>query len=247
MKEKLIILKEVSNPLISVIIPTLNEEKYIEKTLLSVKAQTFKKSYEIIVSDGKSKDNTVEIAKKYANKIVICNKKGISLGRNLGAKHAKGKFLVFVDADTLLLPNGLEEIFKEVKKKNVALVSCPVIPSSYSPLNYFLYSLYNYSAKQSIKMGKPKIAGMIMATKKELFWQVNGFNEKMKTCEGLDFSERISKLGKVKITEKTFAISSDRRIKKWGKFKSIFKYFCLYFGYLLTKKDIGASTYEPIR
>jgi len=247
MKERLISIRKVKNPKISVIIPTLNEEKYIEKTLLSIKAQTIKQPYEIIVSDGKSKDRTVEIAKKYADKIVVCNKNGISVGRNLGAKYAEGEILVFIDADTILLPNTLEEVYKEVKKKNVALVSCPVAPSSYSPSFYFLYWFYNQFSKNSIKVGKPQIAGMFMATKKEMFDLVGGFDENLKILEDYDFSERISKFGKVKIVESTFVLTSPRRIEKWGKAKGAAKYLAIYLAYLLTGKDVGWKIYKPVR
>jgi len=243
----LILIRKVKNPKISVIIPTLNEEKYLEKTLLSIKAQTIKQPYEIIVSDGKSKDRTVEIAKKYADKIVICNKKGISVGRNLGAKYAEGEILVFVDADTILLPNTLEEVYKEVKKKNVALVSCPVAPSSYSPSFYFLYWFYNQFSKNSIKVGKPQIAGMFMATKKEIFNLVGGFDEKLKILEDFDFSERVSKFGKVKIVESALVLTSPRRIEKWGKAKGAAKYLAIYLAYLLTRRDVGWKIYKPIR
>ena len=73
--------------------PTLNEEKYLEKTLLSIKARTIKRPYEIIVSDGNSKDNTIKIAKKYVNKIVISEKKARRLVETLGQNIQKENFL----------------------------------------------------------------------------------------------------------------------------------------------------------
>jgi glycosyltransferase involved in cell wall biosynthesis len=247
MKERLILVEHVKNPKISVIIPTLNEEKYIEKTLLALRAQTIRVPYEIIVSDGKSKDTTIKIAKKYANKIVIYNKKGISIGRNLGAKYAEGEILVFIDADTIVLPNTLEEIYKEVRKKNVALVSCPVAPSYYSPSLYFLYWLYNQFSKNTIKIGKPQIAGMFMATKRKIFNSVGGFDENLKILEDYDFSDKVSKLGEVKIVDSTFVLTSPRRIEKWGKAKGAARYLGIYLAYLLTGKDIGWKIYKPVR
>jgi glycosyltransferase involved in cell wall biosynthesis len=247
MKGRLILVNQIKNPKISVIIPTLNEEKYIEKTLLALRAQTIKLPYEIIVSDGRSKDRTFEIAKKYANKIVTCNKKGISVGRNLGAKYADGEILVFIDADTIALPNTLEEVYKEVKKRNVALVSCPVAPSSYSPSFYFIYWFYNQFSKNSIKIGKPQIAGMFMATKRNIFNMVGGFDERLKISEDYDFSEKVSKLGEVKIVDSTFVLTSPRRIEKWGRAKGAVRYLGLYFAYLLTGKDIGWKIYKSIR
>ena len=91
--------------MISFIIPTLNEETTIEKTLKNIKEFSLDK--EIIVSDGGSKDRTTEIAKRFTDKVLVHSKKerqNIAGGRNSGAKEAKGEFVVFVDAD-VLIPN----------------------------------------------------------------------------------------------------------------------------------------------
>ena len=87
--------------MVSFIIPTLEEEKVIEKILKNLK-EISAIDYEIIVSDGGSKDKTVEIAKKYGVKVVENNsgqRQNIGIGRNEGAKAAAGEFLVFLDAD----------------------------------------------------------------------------------------------------------------------------------------------------
>jgi len=244
--EKLLLLRKVRRPLVSVIIPTLNEEKYIEKTLITVKNQLTSFPYEIIVSDGKSKDNTVEKAKKYADKIIICDRRGISVGRNTGAKYASGKYLVFLDADTLLLPDTLEKLINELRKKDVVLVSCFLFPSEYDAACIFYYWVFNQFSRGSVRL-KPQIPGIIMACKKDAFEAIGGFNEKMKILEDFDFSERISKLGKVKIVSSTFVLTSPRRFKKWGRAKGAARYLAFYLGYLLTGKDTGARLYRPVR
>ena len=77
---------------ISIIIPTLNEARFLPKLLESIKKQTFT-DYEVIVADAGSKDKTLEIAKKYGARIV---KGGFPAeGRNAGARAAKGDFLFF--------------------------------------------------------------------------------------------------------------------------------------------------------
>jgi glycosyltransferase involved in cell wall biosynthesis len=89
---------------------TLNEEKYIETTLLSIKNQDYKGKYEIIMVDSNSKDRTVKIARKYADKVIVTKRRGVSVGRNIGARLAKGEILLFVDAYTVLLPNVIREL-----------------------------------------------------------------------------------------------------------------------------------------
>ena len=91
--------------MISFIIPTLNEEKYIGKTLDYISKYTGE--YEIIISDTNSPDRTVDIARGYADNILIHSREGkrltIAAGRNLGASVAKGDFLVFLDADICII------------------------------------------------------------------------------------------------------------------------------------------------
>src|SRR3989338_4493846 len=72
-------------PKISIVIPTLNEEKDIGKLLLSVSNQSYK-NYEIIIVDGGSSDNTVKIAKKYTGKVFVLPKAGVTKSRNYGIK-----------------------------------------------------------------------------------------------------------------------------------------------------------------
>ena len=248
MKNKIIVVRNVKNPKISVIIPTLNEEKYIEKTLLSLKAQTIKVPYEIIVVDSNSKDKTVEIARKYADKVIVTKRRGIAVGRNVGAKYARGEILVFVDADTVLLPNVLEKAYNEIKNRDVSLVSCPIVPMTPSLLLHLMYRFYNQFSTSSIKFGRPQISGMFMVTKKSIFDAVSGFDEKLKILEDFDFSEKVSKFGKVKMITDTFVLTSPRRLEKWGKVKSAINYvFWIYFPYLFAKKDIGWKIYKPIR
>jgi len=106
---------------VSVIIPTKNEEEFIEKTLKSVNNQSIpRKDYEIIISDSESTDKTVKIAKKFADKILIKKTSNPAKGRNYGAEHAKGDILVFLDADTILPKNALEIIAEKIENGYVA-------------------------------------------------------------------------------------------------------------------------------
>ncbi|MEM5836309.1 MAG: glycosyltransferase [Candidatus Aenigmatarchaeota archaeon] len=233
-------------PFVSVIIPTLNEEKYIENCLKAVRAQDYKGKYEIIVADGKSKDRTVEIAKKYADKVIVVEKKGIAVGRNAGAKEAKGEIFIFIDADTVAAFNLLTELVKGFKK-GVVGVTCPVIPLSASMSEFLLYWFYDQFMRASLKTKKPQVAGMCVAYERKAFEKIGGFDESIKTCEDYDLSERISKLGKIVCTDSTFVMSSPRRIRKWGKTKAAIKYLKFYLGYLLAGKTPEIKEYPPIR
>tara|TARA_B100002051_G_C16706625_1_gene624174 strand:+ start:218 stop:1087 length:870 start_codon:yes stop_codon:yes gene_type:complete len=97
-------------PLISIITVTLNSQKYLEKTLKSIFSQQYK-NYEIIIIDGKSKDRTLSIIKKYENKIdywVSEKDKGIYDAFNKGMKFARGEYLGFVNSDDILNKKALK-------------------------------------------------------------------------------------------------------------------------------------------
>ena len=96
-------------PKVSVIIPTYNYGKYIEKAIDSVLAQTYK-DFEIIVVDDGSTDNTREIIEsKYKNKVQYFyqENKGAPVARNKGIKESRGEYLVFLDADDWFMPENL--------------------------------------------------------------------------------------------------------------------------------------------
>ena len=99
-----------TKPLISIITVVKNNEKYLEETIQSVVNQNFK-NFEYIIVDGKSTDGTIEIIKKYNNKIdywISENDKGIYDAFNKGLEIAKGNLIGFVNSDDVLTPNALE-------------------------------------------------------------------------------------------------------------------------------------------
>lgn len=108
-------------PLISVIIPAYNAEKYIRRTLKSVLTQTYPNLQIIVVNDG-STDNTADYVKNMRIKdprilqINMENNQGVSSARNRGLLAARGQFVAFVDADDLLEANCFEEATKLITK-----------------------------------------------------------------------------------------------------------------------------------
>ena len=196
---------------VSIIVPALNEENYIESCLKSLKNQDFKGKYEIIVVDGNSKDNTVEIAKKYTKKVFKC-KKGIARQRNYGAKLAKGNIFAFLDSDTIADKNWLSQLSKSFSKKDVVAVTGKLFPiEKTAPAK--AYEAINHVQKNLIKINMPLFWGASCAFRKEAFEKLKGFNEKMKTSEDHDISLRMRKIGKVKFNSKMIAFTSYRRLE----------------------------------
>lgn len=128
------------NVAISIIIPTYNVEDYIDECLVSLFNQTFK-NFEIIIVDDSSTDRTVDILKEYQKidyRIRIIDKphkSGSGGARNYGMKYAKGKYVLFLDADDYLDLNTLERLYYHSEKHEVDLV---------------MFKLINYDEKEKV-------------------------------------------------------------------------------------------------
>ena len=124
--------------MISVIVPSFNEEENIAQCLVSLSHQTVDKNeYEIIVVDGGSTDKTCEIARKYADKVFIQTSKKVGGARNDGVMASKGDIIASTDADCILPPDWIERIRKDFSDPAVVQVFGPVYPIEDSIGNHF--------------------------------------------------------------------------------------------------------------
>jgi len=115
-------------PLISVIVPIYNVEKYLRKCVDSIINQTYRNLQIILVNDG-STDGCLNICKEYVsldNRVNIIDKKngGLSSARNAGMKVAKGSFFAFIDSDDWILETAFEKMIEKQKIHDADLVVC---------------------------------------------------------------------------------------------------------------------------
>jgi len=206
--------------MLSIIIPTLNEEKYLPILLREIKKQNFR-DLEIIVADANSEDKTIEIAKNFGCKIV---KGGLpAKGRNEGAKIARGKIFLFMDADNIYLAEKfLEKLVKEFKKRNLGVASFPIYPKG-NKIDKFFYGIYNLWVKLIQKF--LAYATNAVLVKKELHEKIGGFDEEIKIAEDHDYAQRASKYGKFGFIETEPVLTSTRRFEKEGRIITYLKYF----------------------
>jgi len=209
--------------MLSIIIPTLNEEKHLPLLLRSIKNQNFR-DYEIIVADAGSKDKTVEIAKKYDCNII----KGGSpaQGKNNGAKAAKGDLLLFLDADVILPNDVFSNVLKEFKKRKLKIATFFLLPSGKRKTPKFLFTFFYNIPIFLLEKILPHAAVGILVDKK-LFDKLGGFDEKITLAEDHDLArraKRLDRLGKYGILKSAKLYVSDRRFKKEGWAKTYSKY-----------------------
>ena len=198
--------KEKISKDVSFIVPTLNEEEYLEKCLESIKKQEVSK--EIIVVDGGSSDETLNIAEKYADKIVYgVNGRGES--RDKGAKQAENELLVFVDADTELDENFTSEVMEFME--NNELDACATKFKMTGIRSKLIQGLGNTVFP---RMKPALLPGFNTVVRKHIYDYSKGFEDI--AGEDLQFSKEIAKYGEVGIHPDKLVVNSGRRVKKYG-------------------------------
>jgi len=206
----------------SIIIPALNEEKYIARTLESARRQKTSFNYEVIVADNDSQDRTVELSEKYADKVVTVKRKGIWIGRNTGAEKSRGRVLVFVDADTIIPTNYLEVVRAVLEDHEISGLSCSFTFDKHSKLFDTIEELSNSYLIFRGMRGKGEILGFNNAVRRETFFKAGGFpNQPM---EDGAFARRLWKKGRVVYLPNPTVVTSARRISKNGPVRSAVYY-----------------------
>ena len=204
-----------------IIIPTLNEEKYLSLLLESIRKQDFQ-DYEIIVADAGSKDRILEIAKNYNCKIV---EGGLpAKGRNNGVRAAVGKLILFLDADVVLPQDFFERALAEFKKRKLDIASFFLLPKEKSRVASFLFNFFYNFLIFILEKILPH-ASMGNLVKKELFEKLKGFDESITLAEDHDLARRAKKIGRYGIIRSTKIFVSVRRFTKEGWLKVALKYF----------------------
>lgn len=213
--------------MLSIIIPTYNEEKYLPNLLKSVKKQSFK-DYEIIVADNNSKDKTRKIAKGHGCKIVFGDTP--SIARNNGAKVSKGEYLLFLDSDVILFDKDfLQKIIKEIQEKKVSIGTCKAKPMDANIIDIFFHLLTN-SYMVAVQRVKPHVWGPCIFVSKKVFNKIGGFDTKFRIGEDIDFGRRAAKVGKFMVLNFYFG-ASVRRFRKEGYIKGALTYLKIVISY----------------
>jgi len=213
--------------MISVVIPAFNEGEGIETCLQSLCNQTLPRDqYEIIVVDGNSKDNTREIAEKYADLVFIQTSKKVGGARNDGVMASKYDWVVTADADCFFPPTWLETIVNDFKKYPDSVVFYgpiyPLEPGVKNKVEIFCYNRFIHAT------GKLKLfyatLGANTAFRKKEFIEAGMY----RVCDAGDDFElpfRLKKYGKIHLDMKMVVGFSMRRFMNFGLLRSGFQWF----------------------
>lgn len=178
--------------MLSIIIPTLDEENYLPILLQSIKNQSFK-DYEIIIADAGSKDKTLEIAGKYNCRVV---QGGLpAKGRNEGAKVAKGNIFLFIDAEAVFQEHFLKKALLKFRERKLDIASCGLEPITKNKAYKILHEiLYNLPARL-LEDVFPYASNFILV-KRETHERMGGFDEEITLGEDHAYVRKGAKIAK---------------------------------------------------
>lgn len=193
----------MENPLVSVIIPTYNREKYIKRAIDSVLSQTYQ-NFEIIIIDDGSTDNTKEFLQSYFGDKRICyiyqDNQGVATANNNGIKKASGKYIALLHSDDFWCDN--RKIEKQInfleKYHDYLLVGGGIIRVKENGKETFriLYPENDEQIRKTMLLSC-SFASSAVVFKKEAWKKTKGFNENIEVCEDWDLWMKIGKVGKL--------------------------------------------------
>jgi len=226
--------------MLSIVIPTFNEEKYLPNLLESLEGQTFR-DFEVVVADAGSRDATRKIATAWGCRLVEGGR--IAQGRNAGARQAKGNYILFLDADVTLSPSFLEELRSQIIKHELDVASGFITPDSNKLFDHIMVTTSNiwHFAIQHIY---PHASGFYIIARKSLHEAIGGFDEELFLTEDHDYVRRAARVGRFKYLRQPRVTFSVRRFDKEGRWRLIGKFMVLEAHMLFRKVKKEVVTYE---
>jgi rSAM/selenodomain-associated transferase 2 len=212
---------------LAVIIPTLNEEGYLACTLRHV-LNASPKPDEIIIVDGGSSDNTIQIARQFPVRCIQLDKAGRGRQMNAGVKQATSNMYCFLHADTLVPGNFVSLIKSTLNDDKIACGGFISIMKGQK--TRWLVSLHNYvKTWYAALLSRPLLfffknwrmlyGDQVMFCRADVYQQCGGFDEEAPIMEDADFCLKAVHYGKIKLVPQR-VYSSDRRVARWGFLKA---------------------------
>lgn len=223
--------------MISIIIPVLNEERALPETLEHVFRQNG--DFEIIIVDGGSDDRTCELAGSYDDILLLKSKRGRAIQMNTGAEAAKGQWLLFLHADTLLPGNAL----RKIRSLNDQ-IKAGCFHQQFSGQHYLLRlisKLHNWRCRRS----RIIYGDQAMFVRREMFDQLGGFPQEP-ILEDVIFSEELVKVTRPVLLEDK-VITDSRKFVQRGIWRSFAEVFIIMSCYELRLPVVGRDFFSPVR
>lgn len=230
-------------PRVTVVVPVLNEERWLPATLESLRAQLFQ-DFELVVVDNGSTDRTPEIAMRWADRVLREEKRGAVHAMHRGFAEAVGELVVTADADTLYPPRWLRKMVRALTQPGTVAAYGPMgFRESPPPVRAMQAAGYTLLAWGSRAFGVPLAGAANLGVNKDAYFQVGGYPP-LASLASPDFRllMRLSRLGRVRFVPTMVCWTSGRRFHQGG-LKSWLKALALWWDVASGRDKILAEEY----
>jgi glycosyltransferase involved in cell wall biosynthesis len=235
---------DAGTPMLSFVIPALNEERQISRTLAQFSQIGADVTYEVIVADGGSSDRTVEICRQLGANVYVdtAAHKTIASGRNLGASHASGEILIFCDADTQLkdirrFTRRVLELFQDHRIVG-AVPRLAVFPHERIWSDRLFSIFLNGSIRILFLLGWPFAGGQCQVVRRKSFESVHGYNAEQVHGEDSALFKSLTKIGRIRFLADQTVLESPRRYRKLGYLRLIVIAVYSFIGQSLFRRNV---------
>ncbi len=204
---------------LSVVIPVLDEERVLPRLLASLAAQR-PRAREVVVVDGGSRDRSREVALALRGRLpglrlVESPRRGVAAQKNLGASLASGRWLLFLDADTVAPPGFLGEALSEARRRGLTVASPLSDPVERGLRPRLVFSAFNAWMLACARL-RPQAPGYCQLFSRDLFAGLGGFDESLVLCEEMEILDRARGAGRFGILREVRILASARRFEAHG-------------------------------
>ena len=216
-----------ASPSVTVIVPVQNGEQTIQPLLESLQRLDYDRNkVEVIIVDGNSTDKTQEIVKKYPVKLIVTEKKGLNLARNIGIKCSNGEIVAFTDSDCMVPSNWITKIVENFKDPQVSCVggSAKALDNDFISQyadNSIVRLMPFFTKREELEKVKPFFrhpAGCNMAFRRKVAEEVGYFDENIQYgFDEVEFADRVCRAG--------YKMILDPDVLVWHKHRSTFREF----------------------
>lgn len=243
---------------LSVVIPTLQEERALARLLPRFDDATIERyGIELIISDGGSRDRTIEVAQQYADVVVMhraARRQTIAEGRNLGATVARADVLVFLNADCV--PANWQQFWETLAKWaapggpycRFAALAAPVkvAPEERRLSDAIVHAAFNAYLQCATRIGLGVGRGECQVVRRWVFEKAGGYNPSLVAGEDFEFLHRVRRWTPVAIPRALCVYESPRRYRRWGYRRILWQWFLNWFSAIVMHRS-AAKEWTPVR
>lgn len=234
-----------TKPNLSVIIPCLNEEDYVDGVLGDLTRQQDFDDFEIIVVDSNSDDDTVAVAQTFSEELPVhtvqLQERGAARARNAGAEAAKGEYLLFLDADVRIPREFLRTLWSERERTDADMMTTRFRATGVHPFDRLFYFATSRYFEKSFGTDQPLMSGCVQFTSRIHHQAIGGYQETQAVGEDVDYSERLNEMAaRPHFIRKLKVVASHRRFVRDGRLTMFLRQYQWVSGQTLGRETVDA-------